>query len=51
MRSSSASWASSSACGHIALITTVQSVITEVNSQFDDLGANTLMVQAQGTWP
>ncbi len=33
----------------IALITTVQSVITEVNSQFDDLGANTLMVQAQGT--
>ena len=32
----------------IALITTVQSVITEVNSQFDDLGANTLMVQAQG---
>ena len=33
----------------IALITTVQSVITEVNSQFDDLGANTLMVQAPGT--
>lgn len=33
----------------IALITTVQSVITEVNSQFDDLGSNTLMVQAQGT--
>ena len=33
----------------IALITTEQSVITEVNSQFDDLGANTLMVQAQGT--
>ena len=33
----------------IALITTVESVIAEVNSQFDDLGANTLMVQTPGT--
>jgi len=33
----------------IALITIVQGVIDKVNEQFDNLGANTLMVQATGT--
>ena len=33
----------------IALITIVQGVIGEVNTQFDKLGANTLSIQAMGT--
>jgi putative ABC transport system permease protein len=33
----------------IALITIVQGVIDEVDKQFDSLGANTMIVQAQGT--
>jgi len=33
----------------IALITIVQGVIDNVNKQFDNLGANTIMVQAPGT--
>lgn len=33
----------------IALITIVQGVIDNVNEQFDNLGANTLMIQATGT--
>lgn len=33
----------------IALITIVQGVIDEVDKQFDNLGANTLIVQAHGT--
>jgi len=33
----------------ISLITIVQGVIDNVNEQFDNLGANTLMVQATGT--
>ena len=33
----------------IALVTVVQAVIDNVNEQFDSVGANTLVVSAQGT--
>ncbi|MEG2570005.1 MAG: ABC transporter permease [Clostridia bacterium] len=36
-------------CAIIALITTVSGVIDDVNRQFDNVGANTVIVQAHGT--